>query len=194
MMTMIQNVQQTDVFKVVMMWVGAAVGWVVGEFLPTFPLMVVTLVFILCDALTAYRLDQRVHEKYPDKVSRERAKFTSFAFGKVVKVTIPKRLEVIILAWMAQHWVLRGFMDQPVVYVATGAILLEQTVSILENEFSCRDERSSWLFRMLKGVLIDKTERHFDVDLEELKKPRYDFDDNNNNNNNDNGKGTDSNA
>lgn len=183
-MTMIQSVQQADVFKVVMMWVGAAVGWAVGEFAPTFPLIIVTLVFILCDALTAYRLDKRVHEKYPDKVSRERAKFTSFAFGKVVKVTIPKRLEVIILAWMAQHWVLTGFMDQPVVYVATGAILLEQTVSILENEFSCREESQARIFKVLKNVLIDKTERHFDADLEELKKPRFNFD---NNNNNDNG-------
>ena len=170
-------IQVEDVFKAVMMMVGSCVGWIVAEFLPTFPLIVVTLVFIVCDALSAYRLDKRVHERYPDKTARDKAKFTSFAFGKVVKVTIPKRLEVIILAWLAQHWVLVGFMDQPVVYVVTGAILLEQAVSILENEFSCRDEHSSWLFRTLKNVLIDKTERHFDVDLNELKKPRYEFDD-----------------
>ncbi|WP_418333184.1 hypothetical protein [Segatella sp.] len=60
---------------------------------------------ILYDAWTAYKLDKRLHTAYPDKTQRKQAKFTSFAFGKVVKQTIPKRLMLVLLAFLAEHWV-----------------------------------------------------------------------------------------
>ena len=47
--------------------IGGVIGWFVGEFSPTFPLIIVTFVFIFYDAYTAYKLDKRVKLKYPDK-------------------------------------------------------------------------------------------------------------------------------
>ncbi len=150
--------------------IGGGVGWIVAEFKPTFPLLLVAIIFILYDAWTAFQLDKRVHVRYPERTRREQAKFTSFAFGKVVRKTIPKRLWLIIMAWLVQHYVF-AFADIPLTYIVTGVICFEQAWSILENESSCREESESRFWRMLKDVMIDKTERHFDVDLHALKEP-----------------------
>lgn len=80
------------IFKAAIFVMGGLAGWVVAEFKPAFPLVVVAVIFILYDAWTAYKLDKRAHAAYPKRTARHEAKFTSFAFGKVVKQTIPKRL------------------------------------------------------------------------------------------------------
>lgn len=147
---------------------GGAIGWLIGEFKPTFPLVVVAVVFIVYDAYTAYQLDKRVHRVYPDRAKRKEAKFTSFAFGKVIRKTIPKRLWLIILAYIAEHWVF-VHISIPLSYIVTGVICFEQAWSILENESSCREESDSRFWKTLQRVMVDKTARHFDVHLDELK-------------------------
>lgn len=156
-------------YKVVFTALGGMLGWFVGEFRPTFPLILVAIVFIVYDAWTAYQLDSRVHKAYPDKTAREKAHFTSFAFGKVVKSTIPRRLMLIILAFLVEHWVF-VHVQIPLSYVVTGVICFEQAWSILENESSCRPETESRFWKMLQRIMIDKTARHFDVNINELKK------------------------
>lgn len=158
-----------NICKAMFLGVGGSVGWLVEEFRPVFPLMAVTMVFILYDAWTAFQLDRRVHAKYPTKKARQEIYFTSFAFGKVVKTTIPKRLWAVLMAWTAEHWVF-VHVDTHLTYIMTGAILFEQAWSILENESSCRDENESRFWKMLQRIMIDKTERHFDITLDELKK------------------------
>ena len=157
-----------SIYKWFFALMGGGVGWMVGVFRPTFPLIVVAIIFILYDAYTAYLLDRRVHQRYPHKVQRKKANFTSFAFGKVVRQTIPRRLSLIILAYIAEKWVFIH-VDWPLSYIITGVICFEQAWSILENESSCRDEQESRFWKILQRVMIDKTERHFDVDLEDLK-------------------------
>lgn len=157
-------------WKVIFSTIGGGVGWLVGEFEPTFPLIIVAVIFILYDAYTAYSLDKRVHVKYPDKVMRTEAKFTSFAFGKVIKSTIPKRLWLILLAYMVEHWVF-VHISIPLSYIVTGVICFEQAWSILENESSCRSENESRFWKTLQRIMVDKTERHFDVTLDELDTP-----------------------
>ena len=155
--------------KILFAVIGGCVGWLVEEFQPTFPLIIVAVVFILYDAFTAYQLDKRVHKKYPDETKRHEAKFTSFAFGKVIRHTIPKRLSLIFLAYLVEHWVFIH-VDIPLSYVATGVICFEQFWSILENEASCRNANESRFWKILQKITIDKTERHFDVNLDDLKK------------------------
>lgn len=149
---------------------GGLYGWFICEFKPTFPLMAVVVVLIVSDAYTAYSLDKRVHEKYPDKVKRKKAKFTSFAFGKVIRQTIPKRLWLIILAYIVEHWIF-VHVEIPLSYIVAGVIAFEQILSILENEASCRgDDNEGRFWKFLEDLLIDKTERHFDVDLDDWRK------------------------
>lgn len=157
-----------NIAKILFATCGGLVGWFVGEFKPTFPLIIVAMIFIVYDAYTAYQLDKRVKAKYPDKAQRRDAKFTSFAFGKVIKQTIPKRLSLILLAYLVEHWVFIH-LTIPLSYVITGVICFEQAWSILENESSCRSDEDSRFWRLLQKVMVDKTERHFDVSLNELK-------------------------
>ena len=158
-------------WKVMFGIIGSGIGWFVGEFHPTFPLIIVAMIFILYDAWTAYQLDRRVHKRYPDKTSRAAAKFTSFAFGKVIRKTIPKRLWLIILAYLVEHWVF-VHVSIPLSYVVTGAICFEQAWSIMENESSCRRESDSRFWKVLQRIMVDKTERHFDISLDELKQAK----------------------
>ena len=162
----------TSICKGAWATIGGGIGWIVGEFRPTLPLIVVTVIFIVYDAWTAYQLDKRVKAAYPDKAERNKAKFTSFAFGKVVRETIPKRLWVIILAFLVERWVFVG-LDVPLSYIVTGIICFEQAWSILENESSCRTERESRFWQILQKIMVDKTARHFDVDLSELKEDKH---------------------
>lgn len=161
-------------WKIVFSVIGGGIGWAVAEFKPTFPLIIVAVVFILYDAWTAYQLNIRVHKMYPDKTKRREAKFTSFAFGKIIRNTIPQRLWLILLAYMVEHWVFIH-VTIPLSYIITGAICFEQTWSMLENESSCRDEKSSKFWKMLQKIMVDKTSRHFDVDLGDLAKEGKDI-------------------
>ena len=156
------------IWKITAMVCGGLVGWMIGEFKPAFLLTVVVVVFILYVAWTAFKLDKRVRTAYPDKTQRKQAKFTSFAFGKVVKQTIPKRLMLIILAFLEEHWVFIH-VTIPLSYVVTGAICFEQFWSILENESSCRTESESMFWKLMQQIMVDKTERHLDVNLDKLK-------------------------
>ena len=154
--------------KILFISIGGYVGWLVNEFKPTFPLMLVVIVFILYDTWTAYQLNKRAKEKYPDKVKQEKVKFTSTSFAKVVMSTIPKRLILIILAYLVEHWIFIG-VKVPLSYIVAGIICFEQAWSILENESSCRSEKDGMFLKLLQRIMIDKTERYFDVNLDDLK-------------------------
>lgn len=162
---------EINIWKILFTAIGGVLGWIIGAFEPAFPLVVVVVIFILYDAWTAYQLDKRVHIRHPSKATRMEAKFTSFAFGKVVKVTIPKRLWLIFLAYICEKWVF-VHVNVPLSYIATGVICFEQFWSILENESSCREESDSRFWKILQRIMIDKTERHFDVSLDELKEKK----------------------
>lgn len=144
---------------------GAIVGWLVGEFTPAFPLIIIATLFVLYDAWSAYELDKRVHKRYPDRVKREQAKFVSYKFRSVIP-TLIERFVIIILAYCVQRWI---FVDiyVPLSYIVAGVVCAEQLLSIAENKASCRlpGDKHARLWNMLARVLIDKTERHFDIDL-----------------------------
>lgn len=153
-------------FEYLSMVIGGLAGWLVGKFEPAFPLMVIAILFVLYDAWSAYELDKRVHIKYPDKTKRSEAKFVSYKFRQVIP-TIIERLVIIILAYCVQKWV---FVDMyvPLSYIAAGVVCAEQALSIAENKASCREpgEKHARIWAWLAKILIDKTERHFDVELD----------------------------
>lgn len=149
-------------------FVGGLAGWFVGIFEPTFPLIYVAIAFIVYDSWTAFELDKRVKKQYPDKKQRP-AKYVSFkAWGMVP--TMIESFVIILLMFAAQKYV---FVDLyvPLSYIATGAICGVQLLSIAENKASCRvpGERGYKVWKVLAKVLIDKTERHFDINLDDMK-------------------------
>ena len=148
--------------------IGGLFGWFVGVFEPTFPLIYVAVAFIIYDSWTAFELDKRVKERYPDKKKRP-AKYVSFKAWEMVPTMI-ESFVIILLMYAAQKYV---FVDLyvPLSYIATGAICGVQLLSIAENKASCRvpGDKGYAVWKVLAKVLIDKTERHFDTDLTELK-------------------------
>ena len=83
-------------------------------------------------------------------------------------MTLIKIYVLIILAFLMETYIFEGLQIK-LVNITAGAVCFWQLWSMLENESSCSDEK--WA-RVLQKVLVDKTARHFDIDLSELdKKP-----------------------
>lgn len=157
-----------EFIKYILLAFGGFWGWFCGEFSPTFPLIYVAIGFILYDSWTAFELDRRVKKKYPDKHKRP-AKFVSYKFWDVVPTMIESFI-IILLMFAAQKWIFKDVYI-PLAYIAAGVIAAGQFVSVCENKCSCRmpGDRNYRLWKAMAKVFIDKTERHFDVDLSDLK-------------------------
>lgn len=139
----------------------AALGAAVTIIEPALPVFYVCFASILIDCYTAWSLSRRVKKRFADKSS---GKFKSTHAGKVI-VTIIKAFVAIILAFFIQrHIICSNAID--LTKIMAGAIVFWQVWSILENESSCNDAK--WAVLMQK-IMIDKTERHFDIDLSMLK-------------------------
>lgn len=152
----------------VMSLLGGIVGWFIGKFEPTFPLILVVIAFIFYDSWTAFELDKRVKKCYPDKKKRP-AKYVSYKAWDMIP-TMSESFILIILMFAMQKWI---FVDVyvPLSYIAAGAICGVQLLSIAENKASCRrpGDKGYKVWKVLAKYLIDKTERHFDADLSDLK-------------------------
>jgi hypothetical protein len=118
---------------------------------------------IFADCYTAWSLSRRARKTYPDKVSEDGAKFNSRHFGTVI-VTVLKAWVMIILAFLIQRHITDG-LPVDLTKVAAGAICFWQLWSILENESSCNGAK--WA-SIIRRILVDKTARHFDIDLSDL--------------------------
>ena len=153
------------VFEWLMLTAGAFIGWVVGKFEPSFPLIVIATLFVLYDAWSAYELDKRVHIMHPQQTKRTQAKFVSYKFRQVIP-TLIERFVIILLAYCVERWVF-VHIDVPVSYIAAGVVCAEQLLSIAENKASCRlpGDKHARVWKLLAKVLIDKTARHFDTDV-----------------------------
>ena len=129
---------------------------------PTFPFIVVCTLMVLADVYTAWSLSRRVKRKFPNAND---GKFKSVYFGRVF-MTLIKIYVLIILSFLMERYIFEGLQIK-LVNITAGAVCFWQLWSMLENESSCSDEK--WA-KVLQKVLVDKTARHFDVDLSDLKK------------------------
>lgn len=149
----------------ILRWIFAAMGAAIAVLEPTLPYIAICTLMILADCYTAWSLSRRARRAHPDKVSADGHKFKSQHFGKVI-MTLAKAWALIIMAFLMGRHITDG-IPIDLTKVAAGAICFWQLWSILENESSCTDSR--WA-RLLQKILVDKTSRHFDIDLDELKK------------------------
>ena len=141
-------------------------GWaVLGAFLaalePSATYIFICVILVLWDCWEAYRLDRRVAKKFPDKCY---GKFRSKSAWKIIE-TFVKIFLAIVLAFMIQHSIFNG-VNLPLSQIVAGTICFVQIWSILENMSSCNDRPYA---RVLQRIMVDKTERHFHVDLKEFK-------------------------
>ena len=126
---------------------------------------------ITLDCISAYNLNRRIKKKYPNYVT---GKLESKKALKVI-YTIGKVYGVILIIWFIEKNILEDLSFEITKYV-TALFCFIQLISILENESSCNN---AWWARTLQKILIDKSKRHFDVDIniDELNKEQKEEDD-----------------
>lgn len=132
---------------------------------PTLPYFLICTLAIFYDCYTAWQLDRRVKAKYGDKAPKNSGKFRSKDYGKIIH-TLIKVYALIILAYFMNIYITSG-IGIDLTKVVAGAVCFWQFWSILENESSCND--ATWA-KVAQKVLVDKTERHLNIDLSMLKK------------------------
>lgn len=141
-------------------------GALVALLQPTVPFIIICTIAILFDCYTAWSLSRRVKRKYP---GANDGKFKSRYAGRVF-VTLIKVYALTILAYLVQTFILEGIPIK-LANIVAAAICFWQVWSMLENESSCNDAK--WA-KIAQRILVDKTERHFDIDLSELKENKED--------------------
>ena len=136
-------------------------GACVAMIRPTFPFILVCTLAVLADCYTAWSLSRRVKKRFP---GANDGKFKSNYAGRVF-ITLIKVYSLTILVHLIDAMVFPEIaLHLP--QVVAGAVCFWQIWSMLENESSCNDAK--WA-KIAQRVMVDKTERHFDIDLHELK-------------------------
>ena len=141
-------------------------GALVAMLQPTVPFIIICTIAILFDCYTAWSLSRRVKKKYP---GANDGKFKSRYAGRVF-VTLIKVYALTILAYLVQTFILEGIPIK-LANIVAAAVCFWQVWSMLENESSYNDAK--WA-KIAQRILVDKTERHFDIDLSELKENKED--------------------
>ena len=160
----------TELFKTIIPNYGrycmSTFGALVAMLQPTVPFIIICTIAILFDCYTAWSLSRRVKKKYP---GANDGKFKSRYAGRVF-VTLIKVYALTILAYLVQTFILEGIPIK-LANIVAAAVCFWQFWSMLENESSCNDAK--WA-KIAQRILVDKTERHFDIDLSELKENKED--------------------
>lgn len=150
-------------------WTISVIGGFLAAFEPIVPVLLVGILFILIDSLSAYRLSQRAKKVNPKKVT---GKFQSSKFTKVI-TSIIEMFIFVALAHLLGTRVFVMFDELFFANWAAGIYCFKEAWSILENESSCNGSRWAKVFQK---VMVDKTERHFDINLEDLKDKHHHHD------------------
>ncbi len=142
----------------------SVLGAVISALAPTLPYVLLCTAVVGVDCVTACRLDRRVRKAYPHKTKKYGGKFMSSRFADVV-ITLMLVYALLVFAYFLHIYVTEG-LPFHALKVAAGAVIGWQAWSILENESSCNGRR--WA-KALQTVMVDKTERHFDINLDMFK-------------------------
>lgn len=141
-------------------------GAVCATLEPTVPYILVCTLAVFADCVSAWLLSKRVKKKHPGK---SQGKFKSNAAGRVF-LSLLKIYSLILLTQLIDTYIMPSW-DMHLSNIVAGAVCFWQLWSILENESSCNDAK--WA-NLAQKIMIDKTERHFDIDLSELKDKKDD--------------------
>lgn len=142
------------------------IGAVCAALEPTIPYILVCTLAVFVDCVSAWLLSKRVKTKYP---SKSRGKFKSNAAGRVF-MSLLKIYALIFLTQLIDTYIMPTW-DLHLSNIIAGAVCFWQLWSILENESSCNNAK--WA-KIAQKIMIDKTERHFDIDLSDLKNKKDD--------------------
>lgn len=133
----------------------------VAVFENTMPFAFVLLFAIVIDCLSAYDLNRRLARQHPGKVS---GKFQS-NYAMKMALTFLQVYSVVVLLYLVDTILLAGVMDLKLSNIAASIFCGIQLWSILENLSSANG--AGWA-RLAQRILVDKTKRHLNIDLNEI--------------------------
>lgn len=136
---------------------GAAIAYLA----PTYPFILICTMAVMLDCYTAFKLSRRVKDNHP---GANDGKFKS-NYGKRIFNTILKIYSLIVLGYLIDKEIF-PFYDLYLANIVAGAFCFIQIWSILENESSENDSR--WA-KQLQKIMVNKAERHFNIDLSDFK-------------------------
>jgi hypothetical protein len=128
---------------------------------PTFPFILICIAFVICDCISAFRLVRRMKKagkKVTDKVRSDK-------MLKALRTSV-LGMAAVVLAFVIEKFILVMHSDLYLANYTALAFCFIQFWSITENESSCNG--SKWA-AIAQKFMVDKTERHLDVDLSILK-------------------------
>ena len=139
---------------------GLGIVWAYLE--PTVPYAILCVFAVLLDCFTAYRLNKRIKQKYPNAKTD----------GKLKSAHMTKMISDLTVVWLCillAHGVdmhLLGHLGGLHLGQYVAAIFVLCTaVSILENESSCNG--AAWA-RAVQKIVTNKVSRHLDMEEKEL--------------------------
>lgn len=139
-------------------WMPAIIpGSILAFIAPNIPFILVCIFAVLVDSITAWCLARRIKKKS----GKANAKFESRKFGKII-ISLIEVMLVIFLASMLETHVLTMFDKLYLANYVAAIYVIKQAISILENISS--QNNKSWAV-LLQKILIDKSERHLNVDV-----------------------------
>jgi hypothetical protein len=142
-------------------YVAMLMGGLAALLEPAIPFMVVCTLAVLCNSYTVIGLSRRIKSKYPTaKESSFRSNYAEYVFSVLIKI-----YALIVLVFLVEGYVFEG-LPVKLSNIVAGAVCFWQIWSMLEHEISCNDAR--WA-KIAQRILVDKTERYFNIDLRELK-------------------------
>ena len=132
-------------------------GWIY----PSLWYIVVALLFIIIDNISAYMCNRRVKNKYPEKCNS--AKYSSQKAWKTIN-TMGLTMLIIVVSWALETQIISHFSDIKITAIISFIICAITALSILENWSTANDNAPKWLI-VLRKFLIDNTERYLNVDI-----------------------------
>ena len=141
-------------------YLATAIGSHIWQVLcPTLPFSAVCTLMVIADVVTARRLARRLQRLAPEE--QERLKFSSVRFAH----TLSKLAHIYALLLLASAVEYVIIPEVQLTRFVAAAVCFWQAISMLENEASANDAR--WA-RIIGRWLVDKTERHLGISLDEL--------------------------
>lgn len=141
---------------------GAAIAAFVG---PVLPYGWICTAMVGADFISARMLARRVGRRLAKNASHEQIKFSSKKFGATI-ISLAKIYSLLLLSHGIDCTIIGEGASISILRFSAALVCFWQFWSILENEASANN--ASWA-RIAQKILIDKTQRHLDIDLSSLK-------------------------
>ena len=145
-------------------WLFAAFGAAIGYLKHTIAFALSCLAAVALDCYSAFQLSKRVRKKYPAaNDGKFKSKYANRVFNTIIKV-----YALIVLAYFVDRIIIPTENGLYLPNIVAGMFCFVQVWSFLENESS--ENNANWA-RVLQRIMVNKAERHFNVQLDNVLPP-----------------------